>query len=115
MSFFTFQFKGKGHLASCSINVPPLMIGFQSFIKTYHAPRHKAMIKKHFFPPQSGHQFFFPDLGLQYSPILFHYLVSNESACSYAQIVLMHTVLYISMWFQTTAELSNLSDNSGVV
>lgn len=32
MSFFT-QFKGKGHLASCSINIPPLMIGFQSFIK----------------------------------------------------------------------------------
>lgn len=50
MPFFT-QFKGKGHSASCSINVPPFMIGFQSFIKTYHAPRHKAMIKTHFFPP----------------------------------------------------------------
>lgn len=53
----------KGHLASCSINVPPFMIGFQSFIKTYHAPRHKAMIKKKIFPPQSGHQSFFLALG----------------------------------------------------
>lgn len=73
MSFFT-QFKGKGHLASCSINVPPFMIGFQSFIKTYHAPRHKAMIKKHFFPPQSDHQSFFPALAsLVHSASLFSF------------------------------------------
>lgn len=73
---FSLSSKGKGHLASCSINVPPFMIGFQSFIKTYHASRHKAMIKKPFFPPQSGHWSFFPALGSLQS-ILFHYLVSN--------------------------------------
>lgn len=75
MPFFT-QFKGKGHSASCSINVPPFMIGFQSFIKTYHAPRHKAMIKTHFFSPLSlaTSPFFLPQI---HSSIPFHYLVSN--------------------------------------